>query len=107
MACSAILCSEEPMPGLLTAQTTEKSTGRGFSDFYKDHYPIMYRLAQSITGSREDAQDVVHLVFSRILRRDFTAAFLKNPKRAMNLTFWIPRANWRPERFRSSVLLSQ
>jgi RNA polymerase sigma factor (sigma-70 family) len=68
------------MAGLLTAQTIEKSPGRGFTDFYKDNYPIMYRLAKSITGCPEDAQDVVHLVFSRILHRDFTASFLKNPK---------------------------
>jgi RNA polymerase sigma-70 factor (ECF subfamily) len=40
----------------------------------------MYRLAKSITGCPQDAQDVVHNVFSRIVRRDFTTAFLKNPK---------------------------
>ena len=68
------------MPGLTTAHPTDKSPGRVFTEFYQEHYPAMYRLAKSIRGCRQDAQDVVHNVFSRIVRRDFTTAFLKNPK---------------------------
>ena len=68
------------MPGLTTEDTITKSPGRVFTDFYREHYPLMYRLAKSITGCREDAQDVVQIVFSRILRRNFTAEFLKNPR---------------------------
>lgn len=68
------------MLGLKTAHTTEKSPGWVFTEFYQEHYPLMYRLAKGITGRREDAQDVVQTVFSRILRREFDTSFLKNPK---------------------------
>jgi RNA polymerase sigma-70 factor (ECF subfamily) len=68
------------MLGLTTARTTGKSPGWVFAEFYQEHYPLMYRLAKSITGCREDAQDVVQTVFSEILRREFDTRFLKNPK---------------------------
>jgi len=41
---------------------------------------MIYRTAYGVTGSREDAQDILQTVFIKLLRRDRPEEFCENPK---------------------------
>src|SRR6185503_10977874 len=47
---------------------------------FREHHQLVYRTAYGVTGSREDAQDVVQTIFLRLLRREFPPDLKKNPK---------------------------
>jgi RNA polymerase sigma factor (sigma-70 family) len=51
-----------------------------FEQLFHDHYPMVYRTAYSVTGSREDAEDVVQTIFLRLYRRGDLSAVKENPK---------------------------
>ena len=47
---------------------------------FREHHELVYRTAFGVTGSREDAQDVVQTIFLRLLRRDIPPDFHRNAK---------------------------
>jgi RNA polymerase sigma-70 factor (ECF subfamily) len=47
---------------------------------FREHHALVYRTAYSITGSTEDADDVVQTVFLRLLRRERPPDLNKNLK---------------------------
>src|SRR6185436_8619001 len=47
---------------------------------FREHHQLVYRTAYGVTGSREDAQDVVQTIFLRLLRQEFPADLERNPK---------------------------
>jgi RNA polymerase sigma-70 factor (ECF subfamily) len=47
---------------------------------YRDHSALVYRRAFGVTGSREDAEDVLQTIFLRLLRRDFPPDIERNPR---------------------------
>jgi len=49
-------------------------------DAFREHSRLVYRTAYSVTGSAQDAEDVVQTLFLQILRRGFPPAFKQNPK---------------------------
>jgi RNA polymerase sigma-70 factor, ECF subfamily len=49
-------------------------------ELFQEHYRLIYRTAYSVTGSRQDAEDVLQTVFLQLLRRGFPADFGRNPK---------------------------
>ena len=51
-----------------------------FEKLYHEHYPLIYRTAYSVTGSREDAEDVVQTIFLRLYRRSELSGLKENPK---------------------------
>jgi RNA polymerase sigma-70 factor (ECF subfamily) len=51
-----------------------------FEHLFHEHYPLVYRTAYSVTGSREDAEDVVQTVFLRLYRRGSWPGLKENPK---------------------------
>ncbi len=51
-----------------------------FEDIFREHYQLVYRTAYSVTGSRQDAEDVLQTIFMRLLQREFPPDLLKNPK---------------------------
>jgi RNA polymerase sigma factor (sigma-70 family) len=51
-------------------------SGEDFAAFYRSHYPVSVRLAYSLVGSIEAAEDVVQELFSRLHAR---FAELENP----------------------------
>ena len=51
-----------------------------FEALFREYSAMVYRTAYGITGSREDAQDVVQTVFLRLLRRDPSRDTQRNPK---------------------------
>ena len=48
-------------------------------DVFRQHASLVYRTARALTGSAEEAEDIVQTVFLRLLRGDATA-LRKNPK---------------------------
>jgi len=46
---------------------------------FRAHYRMTYRTAYGITGSSEDAEDVVQTIFLRLVRREFPPDLKKNP----------------------------
>jgi RNA polymerase sigma-70 factor (ECF subfamily) len=51
-----------------------------FEQLFHEHYPLVYRTAYSVTGSREDAEDVVQTIFLRLYRRGELSGLKENPK---------------------------
>jgi RNA polymerase sigma-70 factor (ECF subfamily) len=47
---------------------------------FREHYQLVYRTAYGVTGSREDAQDVLQAVFLQLLRRKIAPDLDRNPK---------------------------
>lgn len=51
-----------------------------FEELFHEYYPLIYRTAYSVTGSREDAEDVVQTIFLRLYRRKDCSGLKENPK---------------------------
>src|SRR5262245_55351724 len=52
----------------------------GFERLFREYSRMVYRTAYGVTGSREDAQDILQTVFLRWLRRDPARDVQHNPK---------------------------
>jgi RNA polymerase sigma-70 factor (ECF subfamily) len=48
-------------------------------EIFRQHSRLVYRTAYSVTGSPQDAEDVVQNLFLQLLRRGFPPDFRKNP----------------------------
>lgn len=59
---------------------TNKPLEQGFEQLFDEHYPLIYRTAYSVTGSREDAEDIVQTIFLRLYRRGAWTSLNENPK---------------------------
>jgi RNA polymerase sigma-70 factor (ECF subfamily) len=83
---------------------------------FREHHQLVYRTAYGVTGSREDAQDVLQTIFLRLLRREFPPDLKSNPKAylyraAVNLSLNLIRERKRraasePEHLESSAEVS-
>ena len=51
---------------MLTAEMLAKE----FEDLFQEHYQMVYRTAYSVTGSRQDAEDVLQSLFLKLLQLD-------------------------------------
>ena len=49
-------------------------------EVFREHAQMMYRSAFSVTGSRQDAEDVLQNVFLKLLQRETPVEFRTNPK---------------------------
>jgi RNA polymerase sigma-70 factor (ECF subfamily) len=58
----------------------EQELEQEFEQLFHNHYPMVYRTAYSVTGSREDAEDVVQTIFLRLYRRGELSRLKENPK---------------------------
>ncbi len=63
----------------LSDVTTEPVT-QEFDQIFRDHYQLVYRTAYGVTGSSEDAEDILQTIFLRLLRREIPPDLKKNPK---------------------------
>jgi RNA polymerase sigma factor (sigma-70 family) len=50
-----------------------------FEQLYREYAPLVNRTAWGVLENREDAEDVLHTVFLRLLRKGFPPEFQKNP----------------------------
>src|SRR5215471_10960440 len=51
-----------------------------FEQLFHEHYSLIYRTAYSVTGSREDAEDVAQTIFLRLYRRGGWRSLKENPR---------------------------
>jgi RNA polymerase sigma-70 factor (ECF subfamily) len=51
-----------------------------FEQIFREHSGLIYRTAYGVTGSVEDAQDILQTVFLRLLRRELPKQLRDNPK---------------------------
>jgi RNA polymerase sigma factor (sigma-70 family) len=49
-------------------------------EVFRAHARLVYRTAYCVTGSPQDAEDVVQAIFLQLLRRGFPPDFRRNPK---------------------------
>jgi RNA polymerase sigma-70 factor, ECF subfamily len=49
-------------------------------ELFREHHRLIYRTAFSVTGSRADAEDVLQIIFLRLIRRGLPPDLEKNPK---------------------------
>src|SRR6516165_599967 len=49
-------------------------------DLYKQYARMVYRTAYGITGSHEDAEDVLQTIFLALVRREVPQNFARNPE---------------------------
>jgi RNA polymerase sigma-70 factor (ECF subfamily) len=54
--------------------------GQEFEGLFHEHYPLVYRTAYRVTGTAEDAEDVVQTLFLRLVRSGLPPGFSENPK---------------------------
>ena len=65
--------------GTLVVLTSETSS-QEFDELFREHHRLIYRTAFGITGSSEDAEDVLQTIFLRLLGRVFPPDLVKNPR---------------------------
>src|SRR5688572_23287028 len=49
-------------------------------EIFHEHYRLVYRAAYSVTGSEQEAEDVLQTLFLQLLRSGVPSGFRKNPK---------------------------
>ena len=67
-----------------TAMVPEVSPGMSPAELeflFREHYQLVYRTAYSITGTRQDAEDVLQTIFLRLLKRESLPDLKPNPER--------------------------
>jgi RNA polymerase sigma-70 factor (ECF subfamily) len=65
-----------PVPQRLTGRPLPED----FERIFKEHHALVYRVAYRVTGSAEDAEDVLQTLFLRLLRREMLPDIERNPK---------------------------
>ena len=70
----------DAVPILEASSETLEPLEQEFEQLFHEHYPLIYRTAFSVTGSREDAEDVVQTIFLRLYRRGAWSGLKDNPK---------------------------
>src|SRR5262245_13147870 len=53
---------------------------QAIGDIYREHYQLVYRTAYSVTGNRQDAEDVLQTVFMNLLDRDLPGGLIRSLK---------------------------
>lgn len=74
------LSGEERMSTVTVLELMQKPWLQEFGQIFEEHYDLVYRTAYSITRTPQDAEDVVQTIFLRLLRREVSPDFSKNPK---------------------------
>jgi RNA polymerase sigma-70 factor (ECF subfamily) len=65
-------------------RTAPRPLPRDFEQLFQEHHALVYRAGYRITGTAEDAEDVLQTLFLRLLRRDHSLDFGGNPKRYLH-----------------------
>jgi RNA polymerase sigma-70 factor (ECF subfamily) len=59
---------------------TTEVLDREFDKLFREHSHLVYRTAYSVTGSPQDAEDVLQALFVGLLQRGLTPGLKQNPK---------------------------
>jgi len=68
------------MPTVTLPSVTNGPLIQEFDELFRQHYQLVYRTALGVTGSSEDAEDVLQTIFLRLLGREFPPDLKKNPR---------------------------
>ena len=68
------------MSSVAVFKRSHEPLAEDLEDAFREHSRLVYRTAYSVTGSGQDAEDVVQTLFLQLLRRGFPPAFKQNPK---------------------------
>jgi RNA polymerase sigma-70 factor (ECF subfamily) len=64
--------------------TISSASGEGlaqeFEEVFREHCQFIYRSAYSVTGNRQDAEDVLQNIFVKLIERELPSALMRNPK---------------------------
>src|SRR6185295_15162626 len=71
---------EEHMSTVTLSDVTRTPLMQELDRMFREYHQLIYRTAYGVTGSREDAQDIVQTIFLRLLRREFQRDLKTNPK---------------------------
>jgi RNA polymerase sigma-70 factor (ECF subfamily) len=79
-----------------------EALNQGFAELFREHFEFVYCTAYTVTGSRQDAEDVLQTIFLRLLRRELPPALKSSPKAylyraAVNESLNITRSRKRQE----------
>jgi RNA polymerase sigma factor (sigma-70 family) len=58
-----------------------KAAADEFEEIFREHYQLVYRAAYGVTGSRQDAEDVLQTIFLRLVQREVSPDLKTNPKK--------------------------
>jgi RNA polymerase sigma-70 factor (ECF subfamily) len=80
--------------------STGERPGLDFEAIFREYSPMIYRTAYAVTGSRDDADDVLQTIFLRLIRREGPPDLRINPKAylhraAVNMSLDVIRARTR------------
>ena len=65
---------------LATPDQSGTVTSRELEETFREYARLIYRTAYGVTGSREDAEDVLQSIFLRLLRREFPVSSARDTK---------------------------
>src|SRR5689334_8676899 len=68
------------MASLVMFEASDASLSRAVQEIFKNHAQLVYRTAYGVTGSHEDAEDVLQATFVRLLQGELAPGLQKNPK---------------------------
>jgi len=78
---------EESLEGSLTPtpqRVGSRPLPEDFERIFNENHSLVYRVAYRITGSNEDAEDVLQTLFLRLLRRESIPDIERNPRAYMH-----------------------
>jgi RNA polymerase sigma-70 factor (ECF subfamily) len=61
-------------------ELSQESVGPDFEEIYRQYSSMVYRTARAVTGSAEDAEDVLQTIFLRLIRSEYSGQLRKNPR---------------------------
>jgi RNA polymerase sigma-19 factor, ECF subfamily len=90
------------MSTVTVPDSVQSDSAQAFERIYREHAALVLRTAYGVTGSREDAEDILQALFLRLMSRDFPPDFEKNPKgylyrAAVNRSLNVIEARRRPQ----------
>ena len=68
------------MSTVATFDVTNGPLTRDLEEVFQEHYALVYRTAYGVTGSPQDAEDIVQSLFLQLLRLGFPGGLKDNPK---------------------------
>src|SRR5436309_13806469 len=88
------------MSTVAVSEVPGESLAQELEELFRKHYQLVYRTAYGVTGSAEDAEDVLQSLFLRFVGRGFPTDLRNSPKgylyrAAFNLSLNILRARKR------------
>jgi RNA polymerase sigma-70 factor, ECF subfamily len=88
------------MATVISRSATHEPVDHEFDEIFRQHHQLIYRTAFGVTGSSEDAEDVLQTIFLRLLGRAFPPDLTRNPRAylyraAVNVSLNVIRARQR------------